>query len=149
MALMPKRAPGLGKIEWETVYHGDSLKKKRHSRQNRPPSTGLGKFHAEPVYLGHHAFFARAHAKTLGQFGEIPKGNRLSWRFRKKKRESRQNPQLVWGNSKGKPFIMAIVKRSEIGLAKSFGLAKPFGSAKQEGIALVVDRSKVEEVKDV
>ena len=52
LVLTPKPARVLGKIEAETVYHGDSLKKKRRSRQNRRPSTRLGKFSAEPVYLG-------------------------------------------------------------------------------------------------
>ena len=52
MALVPKSATSLEKIEWEPVYHGDFPKKKRRSRQNRRPSNRLGKFDWEPVYHG-------------------------------------------------------------------------------------------------
>ena len=76
-------ASGLGKIEMETVYHGDVPKKKRRLRQSRRPATRLGKFQRNP-------------------------------------------------------FIMAIAKQREIGLAKPCGSAKPFGLVKQERMALVV-----------
>ena len=45
-------SPAIWENIWKPVYHGDFLMKKRRSRQNRRPTTGLGKFPAEPVYLG-------------------------------------------------------------------------------------------------
>ena len=55
IALAPKPATGLGKIEWESVYYGDSPKKSGGYAKTgdlRP----LGKIPAKPVYLGDHAF---------------------------------------------------------------------------------------------
>ena len=56
----------------------------------------------------------------------------------KKKRRSCQNWLAAWEKSKRNPFIMAIAKPSEIGLAKRFGLAKLFGLVKPWGMAPAV-----------
>ena len=51
---------------------------------------------------------------TFDRLGKIRMGNRLSWRFRQKKRRSRQNPRSAThglGKTFGKPFMMAISPR--------------------------------------
>ena len=63
IAFTPKPADSLGKFDLETVYHGDSPKKKRRSRQNRRFATRLGKFPAEPAYHGDRE-------KTCDRIGE-------------------------------------------------------------------------------
>ena len=70
---------------------------------------------------GDHAFSDSAHAKT-GDWRpawENSNGNRLSWRFPKKKRGSRQNRRPPWGKSNGKPFILAFTLFSDRTLAKT------------------------------
>ena len=137
-AITPKpvtRDP-FGKNHWEPVYHGDFPKKKQNSRQNSQAATGLGKFEAEPVYHGHHAFSDVPRAKTRDPFGENPSGTRLSWRSPQTKQNSRQNRRLATGGL-GKTFwnafIIAVSPGKSRAHAKTGDLRpkaweKPFGN---------------------
>ena len=155
VALTPKPAnrDPLGKNLLETVYHGDSLKEsgahakpgeRRWEKSKRNPFMMAippifdGDCAKTRGWLGENQMGTRLSWRfpqekavftpkpaTRGRFGKIPSGTRLSWRFSQEKRRLRQNQQAAWGKSKWKPFIMAIVQKSEIGLARPFGLAKP------------------------
>ena len=160
-------ARGLGKFKWEPVYHGDSVRKSGIHAKTHDLRQVWGNSQRNPFIMAMTLFYDGDHAKTSDRLGEIHIGTRLSWRFREKKRELRQNRRLedglgkferetvylgdsprkssayaktghlrpAWGNSKGKPLILAIAKPSEIKLAKPIGLAKPFRLVKPFGIA--------------
>ena len=129
IALSPKPATSLGKIEAEAVYHGDhALLRWRSCQSSRP---AWGKFPVELVYHGDSSRKSGDHAKTRDSrpAWEKSNGNPFIMAISPRKRRLRQNrrPSTALGKFQPNPFILAITK--------PFGLAKPFGLGKQGGMA--------------
>ena len=78
-----KTRDGLGKIRFETRLSWRFRKKKRRSRQSRRLMGGLGKIEWEPVYHGDSSkkSVSRANPRNLRAVWENRSGNGLSWRF--------------------------------------------------------------------
>ena len=80
-----KQRPGLGKFEWETVYHGDHAFFRRRSCQNRRIPWGNSQRNPSIMAIPQEKAGIAPKLAIRGCFGEIPMRTCLSWRFPQEK----------------------------------------------------------------